>query len=162
MAETMTREEAIHKIGTLISQVPVAMLTTTSSRGWLRSRPMVAQRGPFDGELWFLTSRTAAKSGEVRDRRQVNVSYASPERDCYVSIAGIATLVDDRVRAKALWGEALEPWFPKGLADPDLVLIRVEAEEAEYWDSSAKKMVLVSELHLARPVFRDVEPGTGW
>jgi len=158
----MTREEAIRKIGNLINQVPVAMLTTTSARGWLRSRPMVAQRLPFDGALWFLTSRSAAKAGDVRDRRQVNVSYASPERDCYVSIAGVATLVDDRERAKSLWNAAYEPWFPKGLDDPDLVLIRVEAEEAEYWDASAKKMVIVSELLQAKPVFRDLEPGAGW
>jgi len=158
----ITREEAIRTIGNLIGQVKVAMLTTTSARGWLRSRPMVAQRVPFDGALWFLTSRSAAKAGEVRDRRQVNVSYASPEHDCYVSVAGVATLVDDRDRARSLWNAAYEPWFPKGLDDPDLVLIRVEAEEAEYWDASAKKMVIVSELLQAKPVFRDLEPGTGW
>ena len=161
MAE-MTREEAIRKIGALIGQVPVAMLTTTSSRGWLRSRPMIAQRQPFDGTAWFLTSRSAAKAGDVRDHRQVNVSYASPDRDCYVSIAGIATLVDDRARSRELWTAAYEPWFPKGVEDPDLVLICVEAEEVEYRDPAAKKMVLVSELHLTRPVFRDVEPGAGW
>ena len=157
-----TREEAIRKIGALISQVHVAMLTTTSSRGWLRSRPMVGQRLPFDGALWFLTSRTAAKAGDIRDRRQVNVSYASPDRDCYVSIAGMAALVDDRERVTALWTAALEPWFPKGVDDPDLVAICVEAEEAEYWDPATKKMVQVSELHQPRPVFHDVEPGAGY
>ena len=155
-------EEAIRKIGALISQVPVAMLTTTSSRGWLRSRPMIAQRIPFDGSLWFLTSRVAAKAGDIRDRRQVNVSYASPERDCYVSITGIATLSDDRERARAIWNADYEPWFPNGVEDPDLVAIRVEAEEAEYWDSTTKKMVRVTELHQPRPVFHDVEPGAGY
>ena len=158
----MTREEAIRKIGELIGQVPVAMLTTTSSRGWLRSRPMIAQSLPFDGDVWFLTSRTAAKAGDVRDRRQVNVSYASPELDCYVSIAGIATLVDDAERARELWNSSYEPWFPKGLTDPDIQLIRVQAEEAEYWDPATKKMVRVSELLKPKPVFRDVEPGAGW
>lgn len=157
-----TREEAIRTIGGLIANVPVAMLTTTSARGWLRSRPMIAQRDRFDGTLWFLTSRTAAKAGDVRDRRHVNVSYASPERECYVSIAGVATLVEDKARLSALWNASYQPWFPKGIEDPDLVLIRVEAQEAEYWDPTAKKMVLVSELLQARPVFRDLEPGAGW
>ncbi len=157
-----TRDEAIRKIGSLISQVPVAMLTTTSARGWLRSRPMVAQLLPFDGVLWFLTGRTAAKAADIRDRRQVNVSYASPERDCYVSIGGVATIVDDKARVRSLWNVAYEPWLPNGLDDPDLALIRVEAEEAEYWDPSAKKMVIVSGLLQPRPVFRDVEPGAGW
>ena len=159
---TMTREEAIRTIGALVSQVPVAMLTTTSSRGWLRSRPMMAQRLPFDGALWFLTSRSAAKAADIRDRRQVNASFASPERDCYVSIAGIARLVEDRDQARKLWSAAYEPWFPRGVDDPDLVAICVEAEEAEYWDSTTKKMVLVSELHQPRPVFHDVEPGAGY
>ncbi len=158
----MTREEAIQKIGSLISQVPVAMLTTTSSRGWLHSRPMIAQREPFDGTVWFLTSRTAAKAGDVRDRRQVNVSYASPDRDCYVSIAGIAALIDDRERVRSLWHAAFEPWFPNGAEDPDLVTIQVVAEEAEYWDPASRKMVRVSELHQAKPVFHDVEPSAGY
>ncbi len=26
-------------------------------------------------------------------------------------------------------------WFPKGLEDPDLTLMKVTAEKAEYWDS---------------------------
>jgi general stress protein 26 len=157
-----TREEAVRIIGDLIAQVPVAMLTTTSARGWLRSRPMVAQHTPFEGSLWFLTSRGAAKAADVRDRRQVNVSYASPERQCYVSISGVAALVEDKARAASLWTAAYEPWFPKGVDDPDLVLIRVDAQEAEYWDPAAMKMVLVSELWQARPAFRDLEPGTGW
>ena len=157
-----TREDAIRIIGDLVRQVPVAMLTTTSSRGWLRSRPMVAQQTPFDGALYFLTSRGAAKAADVRDRRQVNVSYASPERECYVSISGVATLAEDKARLNSLWTAAYETWFPKGVDDPDLVLIKVEAQEAEYRDAAAKKMVLVSELWQARPVFRDLEPGTGW
>ena len=143
--QNATREEVIQALAGMIRDIPVAMLTTTGL-GRLRSRPMVAQRLPFDGSLWFLTSRTAAKAGEVRNRHRVNVSYASPERDCYVSIAGLASLVDDRQRAAALWNTSYEPWLPRGLDDPDLVLIRVEAEEAEYWDAAAGKMVIVSEL----------------
>jgi general stress protein 26 len=157
----INREDAIRRIDELIRDVPVAMLTTTSARGWLRSRPMVAQRLPFDGSLWFLTSGTAAKASEVRNRHRVNVSYSSPERDRYVSISGIAEVVVDRQRAAALWNASYEPWLPQGLDDPDLVLIRVNAEEAEYWDASAKKMVIVSELLQPRPVFRDVEPAVG-
>jgi len=158
----MTREEAITRIWNLIGCVPVAMLTTTSPRGWLRSRPMVAQGSPFDGTLWFLTSRTAAKAADVRDRRQVNVSYVSPERDCYVSVSGVATLVDDREKARGLWNASYAPWFPKGLEDPDLTLIRVEAQEAEYWDPSTRRTVVISELLQMRPTFRDFDPGAGW
>ena len=123
---------------------------------------MVVQRQPFDGDIWFLTSRTAAKAGDIRDRRQVNVSFASPDRVCYVSIGGIATVVDDRERTRALWTAAFEPWFPKGPEDPDLVVIRVQAEDVEYWDSATKKMVHISQLYQPKPVFHDVEPAAGY
>src|SRR3546814_4736602 len=31
-------------------------------------------------------------------------------------------------------------WFPKGLDDPDLALLRVAVEKAEYWDSPSAAM----------------------
>lgn len=160
MAE-QTRADAIQTLADLIRGVPVAMLTTTSPRGWLRSRPMVVQQAPFDGDLWFFTSGTAAKAADIRDRRQVNVSFASPERDCYVSVSGMAALVDDRERTTRLWDRSYDPWFPRGLADPDLMLIRVQAEEAQYWDPAAQTMVHVEGLLDARPGFGDLAPGTG-
>jgi general stress protein 26 len=76
MAENITRPEAVRKLAGLLRDIQVAMLTTTTARGWLRSRPMVAQQAEFDGDLWFFTLRSAAKAADVRDRRQVNVSYA--------------------------------------------------------------------------------------
>jgi hypothetical protein len=32
-------------------------------------------------------------------------------------------------------------WFPDGLDDPDLALLKVTVEQAEYWDSSSSMMV---------------------
>ena len=160
MAE-QTRADVIRTLADMIRDVPVAMLTTTSARGWLRSRPMVVQAPAFDGDLWFFTSGTAAKAADIRDRRQVNVSFASPERDRYVSMSGMATLVADRERATRLWNRSYEPWFPKGLDDPDLILIRVQAEDAQYWDPAAKAMVYLPGLLETKPGFGDLEPGTG-
>jgi general stress protein 26 len=34
-----------------------------------------------------------------------------------------------------LWSIWIKPWFPDGLDDPDLVLLKVSITEAEYWDS---------------------------
>ena len=36
---------------------------------------------------------------------------------------------------EALWRSDFATWFPKGLDDPDLVLLKVAVEDAEYWDS---------------------------
>jgi len=160
MAER-TREEAIQTLAALIADIPVAMLTTTNHRGWLRSRPMVVQEEPFDGTLWFFTGGSAAKTADIRDRRQVNVSFAAPDRDRYVSVSGVAMIIDDVELRRRLWNESYRPWFPKGLDDPDLRLIRIEAEEAEYWDQAEGRMIHVPELYLSKPRFGQMEPGTG-
>ncbi len=159
MPDTPTRQEAIRTLAGLIKDVPVAMLTTTGM-GRLRSRPMVAQRTPFDGTLWFLTARTAGKTGEIRDRQAVHVTFVSPADNRYVWASGTATLVDDPAQVHALWHDGYRPWFPKGSGDESISLIRLRVEEAGYWDSSTGGMVLVGGF-VESTAFRDLQPGMG-
>ena len=44
-------------------------------------------------------------------------------------------LVHDKEKMRALWSPWLKPWFPKGLDDPDLVLLKVSILAVEYWDA---------------------------
>ncbi len=161
MQETVTREEAIRRLDEMIKGIPVAMLTTVTERGWLRSRPMVAQAQPFDGTLWFLSGAATSKARDVRDRQQVNLCYVSAARDRYVSVSGVASLVSDPERVARLWNRAYAEWFPKGASDPDLIFIKVQVEEAEYWDPTAHRMVRLRSFIETGGTFRDAEPGTG-
>ena len=47
----------------------------------------------------------------------------------------------DRAKVKALWNEIYRAWFPGGPEDDNVVLIRVEAERAEYWDTPTSALV---------------------
>ncbi len=136
------RQAAIEKLGSLIKKVKFAMLTTLDNEdGTLRSRPMATQETEFDGTLWFFTRASAPKVGEVEKEHQVNLSYAEPDDQLYVSISGRANLVRDKAKAEELWQPALKAWFPKGVEDPDLALLKVEVEKAEYWDTPSSAMV---------------------
>jgi general stress protein 26 len=159
MPETPTRQEAIRTLAGLIQDVPVAMLTTTGM-GRLRSRPMVAQRAPFDGTLWFLTRRTAGTAGEIRDRQAVHVTFVSPSDNRYVWLSGTAGLLDDRARVGELWHEGYRPWFPGGPDDEAISLIRVRVEEAGYWDAGARRMTLLGGF-VEGTSFHDLQPGMG-
>lgn len=130
------RDEGIRKIAELIQKAKIAMLITTTSKGWLRSRPMGTQRDSFDGNLWFFTHASEPKSQEIKRHPQVNVSFANPDDNEYVSLSGRASLVHDRTKMEQLWQKPLKTWFPKGLDDPDLALLKVEVEHAEYWDQN--------------------------
>jgi len=136
----------ISKLSELIKDVRIAMLTTVDEEGSLRSRPMATQQAPFDGNLWFFTDIHSAKAYEVRKDNQVNVSYAAPDDNKYISVSGTASVVQDKNKAKELWNPILKAWFPKGIDDPDLCLLKIDVEKAEYWDTPSGKMVTLFSL----------------
>lgn len=137
-----TREDKLEKLGELIRDVRVAMLTTVQDDGTLRSRPMAVQGNGFeDGSIWFFTGADSPKALEIRKDAHVNVSFAEPDDQRFVSIMGRGELVRDRATMERLWSAVLKAWFPKGLDDPELALIRVRVEGAEYWESPSSGVV---------------------
>ncbi|MBC7780490.1 MAG: pyridoxamine 5'-phosphate oxidase family protein [Proteobacteria bacterium] len=124
--------EAVREV---IKDVRFAMFTTQGQNGELMSRPMTTQQGddqpgPY---LWFFMSRSGDTVREFTRHAGVNVAYADPHRDSYASICGRAEVVEDMAKKKALWSVFTKAWFPGGLDDPDLALVRVDIESAEYW-----------------------------
>lgn len=138
-----TRQEAIEKLRDLIQHIDTAMLTTIDG-GVLRSRPMQTQEAEFDGDLWFFTSSKTHKIEEIEKDNRVNVTYASPDNNIYVSVSGRAEIVRDQAKIEELWNPIYKAWFPEGLDDPNLILLKINAEQAEYWDSSANTFVQVA------------------
>ena len=140
MAET--REDAIKKLQELIHDIDFCMLTTIDG-GHMRSRPMSTQRFEFNGDLWFFTSDRTHKVEEIEKDNRVNVAYSQPDDNLYVSVSGRGSIVHDRQKIEELWNPILKAWFPEGLDDPSLSLLKVEVEQAEYWDSPSGTVVQI-------------------
>ena len=135
----------------LIEGIRFAMFITRGPDGMLRARPMTTQNADADnpdaGErLWFFMSRSSDLVSELSAEPAVNVSYADPNKDAYVSVSGSARIVDDLTIKQRLWSKMTESWFPKGLEDPDLALVCVEVDEAEYWNVKESKLVQVAKM----------------
>lgn len=138
MAET--REESIKKLGELIHDVDVAMMVTMDE-GIMRSRPMSTQKTEFDGDLWFFTNIKDHKIEEIEKDDRVNLSYAKPDDSIYVSVSGTIEITQDRGMIDELWNPIYKAWFPEGKDDPEIALLKVTVERAEYWDYSAGMLV---------------------
>lgn len=131
------------KLGELIQDMRIAMLTTVEHDGTLHTRPLATLEYANDGELWFFTSIDSAKVHEIEEDRRASVTYADMDQNVYVVVAGTAEIVKDRKKAEDLWSPMAKAWFPNGLDDPKLALLRVRIERAEYWDSPGRSAYLL-------------------
>lgn len=144
----LDHDAAVKKLGKLISDIQYAMLTTAEPDGTLRSRPMATHFNhnskEFDGTLWFFTKDHSPKVDEVQQDHHVGISFASPEQSTYVSVSGMATLVKDRKKNEELWTDKYIAWFPKGLDEPELALLKVTVDKAEYWDTPSSTVAHIT------------------
>ncbi len=131
------QDQQLQKLRELVKKIDYCMLTTLDDDGSLRSRPM-SSNGEIEanGGLWFFTYGDSHKVVEA-EHHQVNVSFSAPDRQSYVSLSGQAELVRDRSKMQELWKPELKAWFPKELDEPDIALLKVNVEKAEYWDAPA-------------------------
>jgi general stress protein 26 len=128
------REASLGKLREMIDDVQVAMLTGMAADGRLLSRPLHTMEIDANGDLWFASGYDSEKVREIEANPQVNVSYESRGKGIYVSVSGRASIVRDRATIDDKWSAGMGIFFPEGKDDPNLCLIRVEAESAEYWD----------------------------
>ncbi len=138
MAQTY---DPVAKLNELIKGIDFAMLTTIRSDGSLHSCPMATQDVDGDGVIWFFSDSNTEKVKAVRTDHRVNLAYSDVGSQRYVSVAGRCELVRDPVKAKQLWSPLYRTWFPKGLEDPNLILLKVHVQEAEYWHAPEGRMV---------------------
>lgn len=142
-----TREEQIEFLYKKLESIRFGMLSTIDpNKGLIRSRPMTNKLVDRNGTLWFMTSDEAAAAFEVNRDQHVNVSYTESSDNLFISVSGSGTVVRDRAKIHELWHALDKAWFPEGVDDPHIVLIRVDVTAAEYWDTPSSKVVTLYEL----------------
>jgi len=136
----MTATESLAPLWPRIERVRVGMFTTIDEHGHLVSCPMTNQRTDHDGSLWFFTSDHSGMSRNIAVRSEVNISFVDDGESLYVSVSGHAEHVADREKMREMWNPLVAAWFPEGVDDPHLALVKVTIEAAEYWDAEVGKM----------------------
>ena len=137
----------LEKIREMVEPIRIAMLTTLNEQEHLVSRPMACLELDAEGAFWFFTKKTSPKVQQVSQiAPQVNLSFANPDTSDYVSVSGRAQELDDRAKIDELWSDEAKNWFPKGKDDPELTLLKVTTDTAEYWDSTDSKLVRLFQM----------------
>lgn len=127
----------------LIKGTRFAMLSHRHADGTLHSHPLTTQNQALDegASLYFFVSRKTELGQRLQQDGNVNLAYANPKEDTWVSVTGRAVVLDDLAKKKDLFNTIAKAWFPGGPEDPDLELVEVKIEEAEYWNVKENKLL---------------------
>jgi len=160
MTAKLTPTADLQKLRDLVKEIDFCMMTTIDERGDLHSRPM-SSNGQIDpdGIIWFFTGAFSHKVSEIANESRVNLSFADPSNQSYVSVSGKARLVRDRQKIDELWKPQFQMWFPEGKDDPNIALLRVKVEKAEYWDSPSSTVAYA--FNLVSAIVTGEEPDLG-
>jgi general stress protein 26 len=132
----MSKQAHIDKIREMIKDVKYAMMTTITSEGHLHSCPMTTSETSLGAkEIWFIGDKTSEAVANIKNSKQVNLSYVSQQDKDYVSINGVAELVEDKDKLDELWSPVYNAFYEHGKEDPDVQLIKIVPNGAEYWIS---------------------------
>ena len=137
-----------HTLWTLIKDIKFGMLTHRHTNGELHSHPLTTQNKSDDEgtALYFFVSHKSELAERIVQDGNVNVSYAHPGDDSYVSVSGHGKIVEDQTKKDYLFTPFAKAWFPGGATDPDLALLQVDIGHAEYWDVRESKMMQLAKM----------------
>lgn len=138
----MSKDKSPHdRLWEMIKDTRFGMLTHRHPEGGLHAHPLTTQNKGLGDKaiLYFFVSKATELGQRLRTDGNVNVSYADPNKDTWVSITGHATVSEDRDAIERLFNPMTKAWFPGGPTDPDLELVEVHISHAEYWDVKESK-----------------------
>jgi general stress protein 26 len=142
-------DRARRRVVEIAQDARFCLITSAATDGALHARPMAPQQVNDDLEAWFFISRTSDQARDLAARPDVNLSFDGSGD--WLSVAGRATLVDDRSMVREMWNPVVGAWFPDGPDDHDVVLLRVDAESAEYWKEPGGRLASLLSFVKATP-----------
>lgn len=140
-SSSSTSSSAYPLIWNKISSIKIAMLVVTDPSGRLYSSPLTTLQKDFSGAIWFFVSASSEAVRATRASPEVNLAYIDHEKDLYVSLSGRALIDPNLEKREEFFNVFTKAWFPQGLSDPDLVLLRIDVHSAEYWDVKENKAI---------------------
>ena len=141
MEKKLDSTEALKKFKELVADINVCMFITNTTGEHEHTRPMATIEVEDDGTLCFYTDVRSIKVEEVNKQHTVHLAYAHPGKSSYLDVWGNAEIVTDRQQVVDKWSPIVKAWFPDGITDPNLALLKIQPYEAYYWEAESGRMI---------------------
>lgn len=141
MEKNLQSEDALKKFKKLVEDVRVCMFITNNQTEQEHTRPMSVVDVEDNGTLWFYTDVRSIKVEEVATDKKVHLTFAHPGKESYLDVCGTGQIVTDKALIKEKWSPVVKAYFPNGVDDPNIALLRVQPYSVYYWEAETGKMV---------------------
>lgn len=157
--ENLSSQQAIEKLKELIKHNSICMFATRLDEVPLEVRPMSVAQVDDEGNMWFLSGKSTTKNHDITTDNHVQLFFANTSNQEYLTVYGVATEVLDKGKIKELWTPIAKAWFNEGVDDEDISAIRVEPEDAFYWDTRNGRMVSLIKILASAVTGKTFEEG---
>lgn len=115
-------------------EIDICMLSTHTDGGAIAGRPMSNNRNvDYDGSSYYFTLDDTRMVDDIKANPKVALAFQGTKA-FLVAVEGKADLIRDRQAFKEHWSPDIDKWFADGIDTEGLVMIKVVAERAHYWD----------------------------
>jgi general stress protein 26 len=156
--KNLANEEAKKKIKELAEKIDLTMMATNLKAQPFHVVPMSTKEVDDAGNIWFLSNKNSEHNKNIEREGKSQLIYADKGSFEFLSIFGSATISTDRTRIMDLYGSGDDAWF-NGVDDPNITAIKIQPEEAHYWDTKNGK--ILSLLKMAKGAITGKEPDLG-
>lgn len=133
----LTAEDITKKL----DSIGTCMFTTVDKTQRLVSRPMSVSHIDDEHRLWFFSPAGSEKIEDVLGEGNVNLAFVADKT--WISVAGTAQVVTDEQTKTEVKDLGAKAYFAEGAEDDQAVLLRVDPENAHYWEGPGKAAALV-------------------
>jgi general stress protein 26 len=140
-------DQNIEKFIKMMSSTRVCMLISDEQdEEYLSGRPMAISDVDEKGNIWFFTKERFHWVDELEDNKTISLAVINETDNTYLMVHGSVHLTDDQEKMKELWKPTMKAWYPKGLEEPDIILLKVEPEDVHYWDDESNNMIVLFKI----------------
>jgi general stress protein 26 len=156
--DNLQNEEAIAKLKELAEEIDVAMMATDLGQAPFHTIPMSTKMVDKYGNIWFLSARDSDHNANIQKNSQVQLLYGQPKTMSFMTVFGDASISTDKDVIEELYSTVDDNWFD-GVDDPNISAIKVQPQEAHYWDTKYGKVAAL--LKMAQGAITGNEPDLG-
>jgi len=154
--DNTTGDRDQQRVWDLMKKIGFAMLVTHDGDK-LRARPMSAYLARDENMIYFLTDARRHKDEDIASNPGINLSFADAGSQTYVSLTGTATVSNDRGKIRDLFSTTAKAWWDSA-EDPNIRVLKVTPEDAEFWDSPG---TVISYVKMAAAAISGSRPDIG-